>query len=228
VARHSRLPVYLEVGPKRAFAGSVEWPGWERAGRDTSAALQALLDYAPRYRGAVGRTGGLLPSPRGIEDLDVVERLPGDSSTDFGVPGTPPKADTRPLDDSELTRLLKLLRASWRTLDRAADAARGKALTKGPRGGGRELDEIVRHVLNSDAGYLHALGEKFPSEGHLDRREAPVLRAAVLAALRRAPREGTAPSGPRGGKRWTVRYFIRRSAWHALDHAWEIEDRSRE
>ena len=25
--------------------------------------------------------------------------------------------------------------------------------------------------------------------------------------------------------RWGPRYFVRRSAWHALDHAWEIEDR---
>jgi hypothetical protein len=30
---------------------------------------------------------------------------------------------------------------------------------------------------------------------------------------------------PRSGKLWTPRYFVRRTAWHALDHAWEIEDR---
>jgi hypothetical protein len=52
------------------------------------------------------------------------------------------------------------------------------------------------------------------------------VRRAVLDALAAAPRSGRVPQGPRGGKRWTVRYFIRRSAWHALDHAWEIEDRA--
>jgi hypothetical protein len=31
--------------------------------------------------------------------------------------------------------------------------------------------------------------------------------------------------GPRGGERWPALFAIRRSAWHALDHAWEIEDR---
>jgi hypothetical protein len=33
-------------------------------------------------------------------------------------------------------------------------------------------------------------------------------------------------TGPRGGVRWTARYYVRRSAWHVLDHAWEIEDRA--
>jgi hypothetical protein len=29
-----------------------------------------------------------------------------------------------------------------------------------------------------------------------------------------------------GEKRWPPRYVARRMAWHLLDHAWEIEDRS--
>jgi hypothetical protein len=28
------------------------------------------------------------------------------------------------------------------------------------------------------------------------------------------------------GKRWPPRYAARRIAWHVLDHAWEIEDRT--
>jgi len=31
--------------------------------------------------------------------------------------------------------------------------------------------------------------------------------------------------GPRGGALWTPRYFVRRVAWHTVDHLWEIEDR---
>jgi hypothetical protein len=41
-------------------------------------------------------------------------------------------------------------------------------------------------------------------------------RAALAGALRAG-----AP-----GAAWQARYVIRRCAWHALDHAWEIEDKS--
>jgi hypothetical protein len=38
---------------------------------------------------------------------------------------------------------------------------------------------------------------------------------------------GKPVADPRQTKRpWSPRFFVRRSAWHALDHAWEIEDRS--
>jgi hypothetical protein len=47
------------------------------------------------------------------------------------------------------------------------------------------------------------------------------MRAAMLDTLR-AAREG----GPLGGRRWPARYAAHRIAWHALDHAWEIEDRT--
>ena len=59
------------------------------------------------------------------------------------------------------------------------------------------------------------------------RRFRAVLKAgwrtfdsAVVAAKGKELRKG-----PRGGVRWTVRRFVRRVAWHVLDHAWEIEDR---
>ena len=53
------------------------------------------------------------------------------------------------------------------------------------------------------------------------------LRDAVLAGLAAAARSEIPARGPRGGLRWRPRYFVRRVAWHLLDHAWEIEDRSR-
>jgi hypothetical protein len=31
--------------------------------------------------------------------------------------------------------------------------------------------------------------------------------------------------GPRGGAIWSARNYVRRIAWHVLDHAWEIEDK---
>ena len=52
------------------------------------------------------------------------------------------------------------------------------------------------------------------------------MRETALAALE--ARAGGKPiDDPRQTKRlWSPRYTVRRSAWHALDHAWEIEDRS--
>jgi len=46
-------------------------------------------------------------------------------------------------------------------------------------------------------------------------------RAAILDFLR-AARAGE----PAGEKKWLPRYGARRIAWHALDHAWEMQDRT--
>ena len=139
----STRDVYLEVGTKKVFAGALDWPGWCRSGRDEHDALEALVAYGPRYRRALGRAGRGFTSPRGPSRLHVVERLKGDATTDFGAPGTAPTADERPLADAEARRQVALLKAIWQTFDRISRAAQGKALTKGPRGGGRALDAIV-------------------------------------------------------------------------------------
>jgi hypothetical protein len=130
------------------------------------------------------------------------------------------------MDEGELQRLQALLEACWQAFDAAIKAARGKELRKGPRGGGREVEGIVRHVLGADAGYLSQLGWKFKTdeEGDLD-EELQRARRAVVEGLAAAARGAVSTRGPRGGKRWPPRYFVRRSAWHVLDHAWEIEDR---
>jgi hypothetical protein len=212
------IDVYLETGTRRVFAGALEWPGWCRSGRDEGSALEALLAYAPRYAAVLKgrRLGFSAPS-----DLRVVERQPGDATTDFGAPSAVPSVDAEPMTEADLRRAQTALRACWRALDAAADAATGRELRMGPRGGGRELDGIVEHVVGADAGYLRMIGIK-PSRGQ-EAGPEPV-REAILAGLRTVVRDGVAPS-PRGGKRWTPRYFVRRSAWHVLDHAWEIEDR---
>src|SRR5262249_22481968 len=141
------LDVYLEAGTKRVFAGAVDWPGWCRAAKTEDDALRALVDYAARYAKALGAASRGLPRPRAVSDLRVVQRLRGDATTDFGAPGRAPKADERPLDDSELKRQIKLWTACQAAFDAVAAAARGKALAKGPRGGGRELDAIVAHLF---------------------------------------------------------------------------------
>lgn len=216
------IDVCLEVGNKRTFACALEWPGWCRAGRDEQQALQALLDYAPRYAEVVAGLG--LKPPESIDQLKVRERLGGDASTDMGsLSGNAPAYDSEPVDEAEHQRLIKILQASWQTLDRAAQAARGKELRKGARGGGRDLDKIVQHVLDGEGGYLRRVAYK---RGKAAEADAGLSRAAMLEALGAAVRGEVPEFGPRGGKRWTARYFVRREAWHVLDHAWEIQDRT--
>jgi len=215
--------VYLEIGRKRVFAGSVSWPGWTRSGRDEDAAIEAILGYAPRYAKVLRGSGPDFEPPSDTAALTIVERLTGNATTDFGAPDIPPSADTMAIAMKDLDRFHRILEACWRALDRAAHAAEGKELSKGPRGGGRDLDRILDHVLGADEGYLSRLGAKVPKSDPRDR--AAQLRATIIETLDRVARDGV-PEGPRGGKRWAPRYFVRRSAWHVLDHAWEIEDRT--
>ena len=220
------IEVYLEAGKNKVFASAVEWPGWSRSGKDEAAALQALADYGQRYADVAKMAKVAFRAPDGPQDFKVVERLDGDATTDFGVPGIAPSADERPVDDKELARLQALLKACYLALDKSARAAEGKELRKGPRGGGRELDNIVRHVLEAQGGYLSALGYKVEkSEGESPDERAARSRQAVPDGLAAAARGETEKVGSRGGKRWSPRYFARRAAWHILDHAWEIEDR---
>lgn len=215
--------MYLEVARKRVFAGSVDWPGWTRSGRDEDAAIETLLAYAPRYAKVLRGPRLNFDPPSRASAFTVVERLTGNATTDFGAPDIPPSSDTKPITTKDLERFQAILKASWRAFDRAAGAAEGKELTKGPRGGGRDVDKIVDHVLGSDESYLSRLGTKAPKSE--PRERAVRLRATILDTLERVARDGV-PEGPRGGKRWTPRYFVRRSVWHVLDHAWEIEDRT--
>lgn len=222
-----KVSVYLEVGKKRVFAGALSWPGWCRSGKDEDSALQALLEYAPRYAKALRRKKLGFTAPRDGSGFDVVERLAGDATTDFGAPGKTPKVDQHRVDRREVTRLLDVLQACWFEFDAAERAAKGKELRKGPRGGGRDLDKIVRHVIEADGGYLSRIGARHTFDEKADRaKEMERLRRAIVDALSSAAEGKPVAKGPRGGVRWTPRYFVRRSAWHVLDHAWEIEDRA--
>jgi len=81
-------------------------------------------------------------------------------------------------------------------------------------------------VLGGDAGYLTRLGWKLKlGDGDELDEELRRTRQAILEALASTARGEHPARGPRGGVRWTPRYFVRRVAWHVLDHAWEIEDR---
>lgn len=220
------IPVYLEIGQKRSFAGAMEWPGWIRSGRNETEALEALVAYAPRYEAVLRGTGLRFKQPTDTTALAIVERLDGTAATDFGAPDVPPTADSDPFDAVALKRATSLLRAYWRALDAVVIAAEGKVLRKGPRGGGRELDAICQHLLDVDTSYLRRLGWKSANpEGDTFQDALQASRRAMLEALEAASRGELPEAGPRGGKLWTAPTFVRRVSWHLLDHLWEIEDR---
>lgn len=214
------IPVYLEIGSKRIFAIVPKWPGWCRGGADEASALQALIDYAPRYKKALSKEGLVFDPSISLSDFRVEERIVGRSSADFGVPDSELPTDSSPLSPQDIKFSRTLLTACWKAFDDAAESARHRELKKGPRGGGRDLEKIIDHVHEVDNVYLKMLGGT-PVDGELLWES----RRHILEELSTAARDGFPAEGPRGGKRWSPVYFIRRLAWHELDHAWEIEDR---
>ena len=213
------IEVSLEVGAKRVFASALDWPGWCRSGKGEQLALDALATAAPRYAVVATEAGFPLPAhPASL--MDVVERLPGSASTDFGAPGAAGAADARPQTGEDGARLAALVAACWTVFDRVVAGAPAE-LRKGPRGGGRDRDKVVDHVLAAEVAYARHLGLRFRQPAHDDHDAISTLRAAILDALCQ-PSGGAPPSG----KGWPLRYAARRIAWHVVDHAWEIEDRS--
>jgi hypothetical protein len=213
------VEVYVESGSKRVFACSLDWPGLCRFGKDERQALQALAAYVPRYADVAAEAGVSFPASGGV-DLKVVERVPGSSGTDFGVPAAQARKDAEAMDSEEAERLTALLEASWRVFDRIVAAAPAE-LRKGPRGGGRDRDRIVDHVFGAEAGYAPKIGLRLRAPGAHDAAAVAEFRQAIRDRLGRDT--GGKPLAERG---WPPRYAIRRFAWHVLDHSWEIQDRA--
>jgi hypothetical protein len=232
--------VCLETGGRLSFASALDWPGWSRSGRGDEAAVEALRAYATRYAPVARAAGVEPPAPARLE---IVERVAGSASTDFGVPEAIAEFEREPLSAAEVPRLVGLLEASWDLFDRVVAGAPA-SLRKGPRGGGRDRDAIVDHVAGAEAEmYARKLGLRLSRPALGDAAARAAARSAIVDALQataesaplpgvwdrkvRNPdfeRPGRAqPAGPRG---WPPRYAIRRIAWHVLDHAWEIEDKS--
>jgi hypothetical protein len=223
------LRVILEVVRMRAFAVAVDWPGWTRAGRDEAAALDALLHAGPRYAAALASRGVIFEPPGDRAGVLVVDRLPGNTGTEFGAPSVHLPGDDAPLDDAELERHARILQGAWAAFDAAATRHAGDELMKGPRGGGRDLPKIVEHVRGADEAYLVKLGSR-PPKGPAGGTAAPAqleeLHAAALATFRARALGLPVPNASRAVTPWTPRWYVRYATWHWLDHAWEIEDRA--
>lgn len=211
--------VYLEIGSKRVFACSADWPGWARAGRDDERALAELAAYALRYAPVAEAAG--LSFPGSKHAFHVVERVKGSGTTDFGAPGHPAELDLAEVDPEEAGRQAALLAAAWTYLDDVVATAPA-SLRKGPRGGGRDRDAIAAHVVAAEASYARTIGVRHREPCADDRAAIQALRADIADVLAR-PWTGEPLTA---GKGWPPRYAARRIAWHVLDHAWEIQDKS--
>jgi hypothetical protein len=205
---------------KRAFAWAIDWPGWCRSGKTVDLALEALVMSLPRFGVVVDRAGLIPPVIGEARTFEIVDSVEGGATTDFGAPERITASDLRPTDGAEADRLGRLVEASWLVFSDVVAHAPAE-LRKGPRGGGRDRDKVVEHVILAEHAYARTIGIKPVSPDLADATAVAAMRAAMAAALR-VPADGS----PMAGRKWPPRYAARRIAWHVLDHAWEIEDRS--
>ena len=169
-----------------------------------------------RSRGA-GRPFERLQAPRTDE---VVERVPGSSSTDFwGVAHVPSEIEREVLSSKDLERRLALLQATWDDFHDTSTRV-SEELRLGPRGGGRTRDEIVRHVYASERhNFWRKVGIRHEDGVRLTPDELAALRQEYLDTIRAYNAEG------KPARSWPIQFLMRRTAQHAMDHAWEMEDR---
>jgi hypothetical protein len=213
--------VMIELGPKRkrSVASAFDWPGWDRGAKSEDGALGVLEAYRPRYAN-VAALAGLAQAFGAAGDLSVVERVDGIGMTDFyGLSMRSSAVEHEPMTDAECERKIALLRACWTYFDDTAAGVTGE-LRKGPRGGGRDRDTIVRHANGAEiAEFAPKVGVKTDLEARGNPDEIAAHREALVAAIRDYNGRGES------ARNWTVQFLIRHAAYHMLDHAWEMEDR---
>ena len=215
-----KLRVILEVGPKRRLvAGAMDWPGLDRWATSEEDALLKVSTYVPRYAGVAERAG--MSSELGLEHkLEVVERVPGSSSTDYwGIAHVPSQIERKVLPPTDLERRLALLQACWAYFDDTVARITGD-LRPGPRGGGWAREEIIRHVYaNEPEQFSRKVEVRTPKEVVLTTEGRAAHRLAYLDAIRLYNSES------KPARTWPIQFLIRRTAHHVMDHAWELEDR---
>lgn len=213
----------IERGPKdkRSVAFSLDWPGWNRGARTAALALETLESYRARYR-PVADLAGMAREFDAAGPLEVVEDRIGTGSTDFwGISFSPSSTEQGPLSESEFERGIALLRASWTFFDDVA-ARVSPEMRKGPRGGGRDRERIIRHTIRSESeDFAKQVGLRIPEEAALTPDGLRQHRETYVAAMAAY----NAGEVARRMRSWTLPYLIRHSAFHTLDHAWEMEDK---
>jgi len=218
MANHIR--VTLEIGPKgkKVVAVAPDWPGLERGATIGEAAIERLLSYVPRYA-TVTKLAGMEGAFATISVVDVVEHYPGTGSTDFwGISFGFSSIDQQAMSGEALERELTLMRACWAFFDDVRSRVSAE-MQRGPRGGGRDRDQIVRHTFAAERDWAKKLGVLTPQDVMLTDEGLNTYREAYCNAIR------ALHSLSEMARTWPLRYLIRHTAYHTLDHAWEMEDK---
>jgi hypothetical protein len=215
------MRVMLEMGPKgkKVVAVAPDWPGLSRGAKSEETAIERLRSYLPRYA-PVAMVAGMDAEFAAIATLDVVERYSGTGSTDFwGISFAFSDIDRQAMSSEALERELTLMRSCWAFFDdvRARVSAE---LRKGPRGGGRDRDQIVRHVLGTEQDWAKKLGLPTSQDAMPTDEELNSHRDAYCQAIQAFHSQG------KMARTWPLRFLIRHTAFHTMDHAWEMEDKN--
>ena len=213
----------VQRGPKekKVAAFAIDWPGWSRGAKTPDAAVEMLEAYRERYR-PIARLAGLESEFDRAGPLEIVEDHVGVGSTDFwGISFAPSSFEQAPMPDDELERKLALLEASWRFFDDVA-ARVSPELREGPA---RRRSQSRRDRPPRPRQRVGDLARKvgvIAPPGELPTPEASVRTArSIVAAMRDYNAEGKMARG----RNWTIALLVRHTAFHALDHAWEMEDK---
>jgi hypothetical protein len=213
----------IEHGPKdkRSVAFALDWPGWSRGAKIADLALDMLESYRVRYRPITG-LAGMAHEFDASGPLEVVEDKVGTGSTDFwGISFAPASSEQDPMGEAEFERAITLLRACWEFFDGVA-ARVSPEMRKGPRGGGRDRDRIISHTIrNESEDFATRVGLRIPEGAALTPDGLRQHRETYVAAMRAY----NAGEFAQPMKSWTLPFLIRHSAFHTLDHAWEMEDK---
>jgi len=213
----------IERGPKgkRSVAISIDWLGWERGAKTAELALEALESYRERYR-PIATLAGMAADFDAAGPLEIVEEKVGPGSTDFwGISFAPSAGEKETMDEADLERAITLLRACWTYFDDVA-ARVSPEMRKGTRGGGRDRDRIISHVIRVESeDFARRVGLRLPEGAALEPDALGRYRDDYLEAMR------AYNAGEVEGHMltWTLPFLIRHSAYHTLDHAWEMEDK---
>ena len=218
----NQIRVALEVGPKgkKVVALAPDWPGLERGAKTDEVALERMLSYVPRYA-PVAKLAGMDAefAHTTAATADVVERYPGTGSTDFwGISFAFSSFDMQPVSNRDLERELKLMRACWSYFDDVRSCVSAE-MQRGPRGGGKDRDRIVRHTVGTEVDWAKKLGVLTPQDTMLTDEGLSAHRDAYCTAIREFH------SQDEMARTWPLRFLIRHTAYHTLDHAWEMEDK---
>jgi hypothetical protein len=154
-----------------------------------------------------------------ITAAEVIEQYQGTGSTDFwGISFAFSSIDQQALSGDALERELSLMQACWAFFDEVSSRVSAE-MQRGPRGGGRDRDQMIRHTFAAELDWARKLDIRTPLEAMLTDEGRNAHCDAYCNTIRVLHSQG------KMARTWPLRYLIRHTAFHTLDHAWEMEDK---